>query len=238
MATPDRPRLAGWLRRPGSAGESELRQNVYSGVVVDGHLQGDGGLRISTAMAPTIPVNFTASLMRAATTCSRLRRCLQPRSLPMPDHAIDGDTGKPVGQGYRLNRARDGQYGLISPLMTMVRATLDNYPGMSVEQAEEAVRAMFGLTEGYDLHADYTLKTRPSTHHTVQMGQVHRRIRRAHNIGRLAALRFGQYVSQAPSPPHGGPCPGKGGRHPARALASRVAIEVAPLRQGRPNKGS
>ncbi len=231
------PALLAGCGGSGSQGvESESRQNVYSGVVVDGHLQGAtvfADINRNGTYDSGEPYSVTDAggnyLLKTAPDVYN-----PPVIADVPDHAIDGDTGKPVGQGYRLT-APDGQYGLISPLTTMVRATLDNYPGMSVEQAEEAVRAMFGLTEGYDLHADYTLKTRPSTTTLSQWAKFIAESGRAHNIGRLAALRFGQYVSQAKAA-YGGALPleKEGAIH--SALASRVAIEVAPFAAGLPNK--
>lgn len=232
------PALLAGCGGSGSQGTDKAAvQNTYAGVVIDGYLQG------ANVFADTNRNGVFDAGEPATTTNAKGEYFLQvPADIYLPpiivdvtETTVDADTGKPVGLPYRLTTP-EGRYGLISPLTTMVKAVMDSYPGLTAAAAEEMVRAYLGLSNTYELYADYTLKSRPDGMDSTKWKQFITESGRAHNISRIAASTLGKYWQQATSR-YGGQLPASKAPKLHALLAEDVLKMVAPIASSLPNDG-
>lgn len=232
------PALLAGCGGSGSQGTDKVTiQNPYAGVVIDGYLQG------AKVFADTNRNGVFDAGEPATTTNAKGEYLLNvPVDIYMPpvivevtETTVDADTGKPVGLPYRLTTP-EGRYGLISPLTTMVKAVMDSTPGMTVSNAEEIVRAYLGLTDTYELYADYTLKSRPASITGTKWAKFITESGRAHNLGRIAALALGKSWQQA-TEKYGGQIPGDKIPQLNVLFAEDALRLLAPIATSLPNDG-
>ena len=222
----------------GSQGnETPASGNIYTGVVIDGHLQGAtvfADINRNGVKDPGEPATVTDSngkyTLRAPANIYQ-----PPVVVDVPETAIDSDTGKPVGKYYRLTAA-DGVYSVISPLSTMVRALMDVHPGLTRNDAELMVRGYFALSGSYDLNVDYTLKDAPAGASEEKWAQFLAESGRAHNIARIAAVVMATYWGNANAAYGGRVLPEKLAMVNS-LLAVQTLKQIAPLAATLPNKG-
>ena len=77
-----------------------------------------------------------------------------PIIVEVTDSVIDEDTGTTVPQGYLLSTP-PGKPEFISPLTTMVQRQLEQNPALSIDDAEDVVRAKVGGGDEIDLFEDF-----------------------------------------------------------------------------------
>ena len=149
----------------GSQGnETPASGNIYTGVVIDGHLQGAtvfADINRNGVKDPGEPATVTDSngkyTLRVSADIYH-----PPVIVDVLPTTVDADTGQPVGKYYRLE-APDGVYSVINPITTMIKALMDVNPGLKQRDAERMVRGYLGLSDSYEIYADYTLKTPPAS---------------------------------------------------------------------------
>lgn len=232
------PALLAGCGGSGSQGTDKVTfQNPYSGVVIDGYLQG------AKVFADTNRNGVFDAGEPATTTNAKGEYLLNvpvdiylpPVIVEVTETTVDADTGKPVSLPYRLTTP-EGRYGLISPLTTMVQALIDSNPGMTVSNAEEIVRAYLGLSETFELYADYTLKSRPASITSTKWVKFITESGRAHNLGRIAALALGKSWQQATAK-YGGQIPGNKIPKLSVLFAEDALRMLAPIAASLPNDG-
>lgn len=220
----------------GSQGnETPASGNIYTGVVIDGPLQGAtvfADINRNGVKDPGEPATVTDS--NGKYTLRAPANIYQPPVIvDVPATAIDADTGKPVGKYYRLTAA-DGVYSVISPLSTMVRALMDVHSGLTQSDAERMVRGYLALSDSYDLNIDYTLKDLPAGANKDKWAQFLTESGRTHNIARIAAVVMAAYWENANAAYGGRVVPEKISMVNS-LLAEQTLKKIAPLAATLPN---
>lgn len=232
------PALLAGCGGSGSQGvEGTSSQLTYSGVVVDGYLQGAtvfvdlnrNGVFDAGEPATTTDSNGQYSLKLPADVYN------PPVIVDVPATAVDADTGKQVGVAYRM-AAPDGKFGVITPVTTMVKGVMDSNPGLRLTDAEEIVRGYLRLSDTYELYADYSLTTRPTGFDSGKWARFRAEAGRAHNIGRVAALALGKYWQQVRNS-YGGNIPPEKMAYIQALLSAQSLRAVSPVAETLPNNG-
>lgn len=222
----------------GSQGnETPASGNIYTGVVIDGPLQGAtvfadtnrNGVKDPGEPETVTDGNGKYSLRVSANIYQ------PPVIVDVPPTAIDADTGKAVGKYYRLN-APDGMYSVISPITTMVRALIDVNPGLQLRDAERMVRGFLNLSDSYEIYADYTIRERPSGVPKDKWDTFLSESGRTHNIARVAAEVLGTYWANA-KVAYGGSVSAEKVSQLNALLAEATLKKIAPLAGSLPNDG-
>lgn len=222
----------------GSSGiETPPSGNVYSGVVVDGPLEG-------ASVFADINRNGVKDAGEPATVTDKeghysLRVSSDiyqpPVIVDVPPTAIDADSGKPVGKYYRLE-APDGVYSVINPITTMIKAAMVVNPGAKRSDAERIVRGYLNLSDTYEIYADYSIVTRPDGVSKDNWTKFLRESGRARNIGRVTAATMGKYWEYVQAS-YGGNVPKEKTSLIQGLLAEAALKSVAPLAGALPNNG-
>lgn len=220
----------------GSQGnETPPSGNIYTGVVIDGPLQGAtvfADINRNGVKDPGEPATVTDSngkyTLRISTDIYH-----PPVIVDVQPTAVDADTGQAVGKYYRLE-APDGVYSVINPITTMIKALMDVNPGLKQRDAERMVRGYLGLSDSYEIYADYTLKTPPSSVSEEKWKGFLSESGRAHNIARIAAAVMGSYWENAKAA-YGGSVPSEKITLVNSLLTEATLKRVAPLASGLPN---
>ena len=227
--------LAGCGGSGSQGGDSASTQLTYSGVVVDGYLQG------ATVFVDLNRNGVFDAGEPAATTDSGGQYSLKlpadvynpPVIVDVPATAIDADTGQQVGVAYRL-AAPDGKYGVITPVTTMVKGVMDSNPSLRLADAEEIVRGYLRLSDSYELYADYSLTTRPSNFDSQKWARFRAESGRVHNVGRIGALALGKYWQQVRNS-YGGNIPPEKMAYIQALLSAQALRVVAPVAESLSN---
>lgn len=230
------PALLAGCGGSGSQGtDKAVPHNTFYGVVLDGYLQG------ATVFADVNRNGIFDSGEPSDVTDSDGRYVLNvppnvynpPIIVDVPPTAIDAETGKPVGASYRLT-APDGHNSVITPITSMVRAVLDNYPGMGVTEAEKVIRSSLHLSDTYELYADYTVMTRPSSTSKDKWDRFIQESGRVHNIARIAAKALGLHW-QSVRDQYAGNLPPDKVYKIHSLLGMQIIKQIAPIAEALPN---
>lgn len=222
----------------GSSGiETPVSGSTYTGVVVDGPLEG-------ASVFADINRNGTKDAGEPATVTGKDGHYTlkvpsdifqPPIIIEVPPTAIDADSGKPVGKYYRLG-APDGVYSVMNPITTMIKSLMDVNPGLKRTDAESIVRGYLNLSDTYEIYADYSIVARPDGVTKDKWDKFLSESGRARNIGRVTAAILGKYWENAQAS-YGGNIP-KEKMGMIQALLTEAALKsVAPLAGALPNDG-
>ena len=220
----------------GSQGnETPPSGNIYTGLVIDGPLQGAtvfADINRNGVKDPGEPATVTDGngkyTLRVSTDIYQ-----PPVIVEVQPTAVDADTGQAVGKYYRLE-APDGVYSVISPITTMIKALIDVNPGLKQRDAERMVRGYLGLSDSYEIYADYTLKTPPASVSEDKWKVFLSESGRTHNIARIAAAVMASYWENAKSA-YGGSVPPEKVTLVNSLMAEATLKKIAPLASGLPN---
>jgi hypothetical protein len=161
----------------GSTSGTTVGTSSLSGVVADGYLVGAtvcldvNGNRACDADEPQ-----TTTTTGGVYTLEGVQDSNFPVLVEVSAATVDEDTGTAVGAPYVLI-APAGKPGFISPLTTMVQTQLESNPGMSVEEAENAIKAGMGYAADspVDLFTDYVAaKADTSNPDTAEYERLHK----------------------------------------------------------------
>ena len=183
----------------GSQGnETPPSGNIYTGVVIDGPLQGAtvfadinrNGVKDPGEPETVTDANGKYSLRVTANIYQ------PPVIVDVPPSAIDADTGQAVGKYYRME-APAGVYSVINPITTMIKGVMDINPSLKQKDAEKIVRGYLELSDSYEIYADYMVKDIPSGVAREKWAAFLAESGRTHNIARIAAVLMSSYWENA-----------------------------------------
>lgn len=222
----------------GSSGiETPVSGSTYSGVVVDGPLEG-------ASVFADINRNGVKDAGEPATLTGKDGRYTLkvPSDIYQPPviaevlpTSIDADTGKPVGKYYRME-APDGIYSVINPVTTMIKSLMAVNPVLKRTDAERIVRGYLNFSDSYELYADYSVTEQPAGVSKQIWDKFLPEATRARNIGRVAAATLGKYWESALAV-YGGTIPNEKMSPIQGVLTEQVLKNIAPLAGVLPSNG-
>ena len=229
--------LAGCGGSGSSGGDTPASVSTYTGVVLDGPLQGASvfaDINRNGVKDPGEPVTTTDA--NGKYTLQMSRDIFQPPVIvEVLPSTVDADTGKAVGKFYRME-APDGVYSVINPITSMIKAVMLVNPGLKRTEAESIVRGYLNLSDTYEIYADYTITERPGGVSEDKWKRFLSESGRVHNIARIAAATMADYWERA-SKAYGGSIPADKVAQVQSVLVEATLKSVAPMAGRVPNDG-